>query len=100
LRAIVDTIKEPLLVLDPDLRVAAASRSFYQFFQIEPQETFGRGLYDLSNGEWDIAALRLLLGRIVPASEVMDDFEVEQEFPHIRRRTGNCTAAVSALASL
>lgn len=86
-RAIVDTVREPLLVLDPDLRVVAASRSFYKFFQIEPQEMLGKILYNLSNGEWDIAALRLLLDRIVPASEVMDDFEVEQEFPRIGQRT-------------
>lgn len=86
-RAIVDTVREPLLVLDRSLRVAAASRSFYTFFQIEPHETLGKMLYDLSNGEWDIAALRLLLDRIVPASEVMDDFEVGQEFPRIGQRT-------------
>jgi PAS domain S-box-containing protein len=86
-RAIVDTIRDPLLVLDRDLRIIAASRSFYTVFQTEPEETQGTMLYDLSNREWDIAALRLLLDRIVPASEVMEDFEVEQSFPRIGRRT-------------
>ena len=86
-RAIVDTVHEPLLVLDCDLRVVVASRSFYTTFQIGPEETQGKLLYDLSDGEWDIAALRLLLDRIVPASEVMEDFEVEQSFPRIGRRT-------------
>jgi chemotaxis protein methyltransferase CheR len=64
-----------------------ASRSFYSTFQIGPDETQGKLLYDLSNGEWDIAALRLLLDRILPTAEVMEDFEVEQSFPRIRRRT-------------
>jgi len=86
-RAIVDTIREPLLVLDRDLRVVVASRSFYTTFQLGPDETQGKLLYDLSNGEWNIAALRLLLERIAPASELMEDFEVEQSFPRIGRRT-------------
>ena len=64
-----------------------ASRSFYSTFQIGPDETQGELLYDLSNGEWDIAALRLLLDRILPTAEVMEDFEVEQSFPRIGRRT-------------
>jgi two-component sensor histidine kinase len=85
-RAIVDTVREPFLVLDRDLRVVVASRSFYTTFQIGPDETQGKLLYDLSDGEWDIAALRLLLDRIVPASEVMEGFEVEQWFPRIGRR--------------
>jgi chemotaxis protein methyltransferase CheR len=85
--AIVDTVREPLLVLDQELRVVAASRSFYLAFQLEPEETEGRMLYDLSEGEWNIPALRLLLERIVPSSEVMDDFEVEQSFPRIGQRT-------------
>jgi chemotaxis protein methyltransferase CheR len=86
-RAVVDTVREPLLVLDQDLRIIAASRSFYTIFQIGQEETQGRMLYDLHDGEWNIAALRLLLDRIVPAAEVMEDFEVEQEFPRIGRRT-------------
>ncbi|HEU4488379.1 MAG TPA: histidine kinase dimerization/phosphoacceptor domain -containing protein [Actinomycetota bacterium] len=86
-RAIVDTVHEPLLVLNEQLRVVVASRSFYTTFQIGPEETQGKLLYDLSDGEWNIAALRLLLDRIVPASEVMEDFEVEQVFPRIGRRT-------------
>ena len=86
-RAVVDTVREPFLVLDQDLRIIAASRSFYTDFQIGQEETQGQMLYDLQDGEWNIAALRLLLDRILPASEVMEDFEVEQEFPCIGRRT-------------
>jgi PAS domain S-box-containing protein len=86
-RAIVDTVREPLLVLDQDLRIIAASRSFYTKFETGQEETQGQMLYDLHDGEWNIAALRLLLDRILPSFEVMDDFEVEQEFPRIGRRT-------------
>lgn len=86
-RAVVDTVREPFLVLDQDLRIIAASRSFYTNFQIGQEKTQGQMLYDLDDGQWNIAALRLLLDRIVPASEVMEDFEVEQEFPRLGRRT-------------
>jgi PAS domain S-box-containing protein len=86
-RAIVDTVREPLLVLDSDLRIIAASRSFYTKFETGQEETQGQLVYDLHDGEWNIAALRLLLDRILPAAEVMEDFEVEQEFPPLGRRT-------------
>jgi PAS domain-containing protein len=62
-QAIVDTVREPLLVLDKDLRVIAASRSFYETFQADRQET---QLYTLGDGQWDIPALRTLLEKVVP----------------------------------
>jgi PAS domain-containing protein len=65
-QAIVDTVREPLLVLDKDLRVIAASRSFYETFQADRQETQGRLLYTLGDGQWDIPALRTLLEKVVP----------------------------------
>ncbi|MFN0194844.1 MAG: sensor histidine kinase [Aestuariivirga sp.] len=82
----VDTVREALLVLDANLRVVAASRSFYATFQTTPDETRGRMVYDLGAGEWNNAALRELLERIVPEHGVMDGFEVEQDFPRIGRR--------------
>src|ERR1700692_1143543 len=86
-QAIVDTVREPLLVLDKDLRVLAASRSFYSTFQVVPSITQGQLLYELGDGQWDIPGLRLLLERIVPEHGVMDDYEVEHEFPEIGTRT-------------
>jgi chemotaxis protein methyltransferase CheR len=86
-QAIVDTVREPLLVLDKDLRVIAASRSFYETFQADRQETQGRLLYTLGDGQWDIPALRTLLEKIVPEHSVMDGYEVEHDFPMIGRRT-------------
>ncbi len=85
-QAMVDTVRESLLVLDGNLSVIAASRSFYATFRTTPEETVGRMVYDLGSGEWNNPALRLLLDRIIPERGVMDNFEVEQEFPTIGRR--------------
>jgi oxalate decarboxylase len=84
-RAIVDTVREPLLVLDKNLRVLAASRSFYQTFKVAPSSTQGQLFYALGNGQWDIPGLRLLLEKIVPEHGVMEDYEVEHEFPESAR---------------
>jgi PAS domain S-box-containing protein len=83
---IVDTVREPLLILDATLRVRSANRAFYQKFHVSPGETEGRLIYELGNGQWDIPALRTLLEDIVPTSSVFDDFELEHTFPVIGRR--------------
>ena len=85
--AIVDTVREPLIVLDQDLRVVAASRSFYLTFKVNADDTQGKLLYDLGDGQWDIPKLRLLLGKIVPEQGAMENYEVEHDFPSIGRRT-------------
>ena len=85
-QAIVDTVRQPLLVLDKDLRVLAASRSFYLTFKVDRTDTQGKLLYALGDGQWDIPPLRLLLEKILPEQGVMDDFEVEHVFPAIGRR--------------
>jgi chemotaxis protein methyltransferase CheR len=86
-QAIVDTVREPFLVLDQELRVLAVSRSFYQTFKVSRADTQGRLLYALGDGQWDIPGLRLLLEKIVPERGEMADYEVEHEFPGIGRRT-------------
>ena len=73
---IVDTVREPLLILDATLRVRSANRAFYQTFHVSPAETEGRLIYELGNGQWDIPDLRTLLDDIVPKSSVFDDFEL------------------------
>ena len=83
---IVDTVREPLLILDATLRVRSANRAFYQTFHVSPAETEGRLIYELGNGQWDIPDLRTLLEDIVPKSSVFDDFELEHTFPDIGRR--------------
>ena len=85
--AIVDTVREPLIVLDQDLRVVAASRSFYLTFKVNADDTQGKLLYDLGAGQWDIPKLRLLLGKIVPEQGAMENYEVEHDFPSLGRRT-------------
>jgi PAS domain S-box-containing protein len=83
---IVDTVREPLLILDATLRVQSANRAFYQTFHVSPVETEGRLIYELGNGQWDIPDLRTLLEDIVPKSSVFDDFELDHTFPAIGRR--------------
>jgi chemotaxis protein methyltransferase CheR len=86
-QAIIDTVREPFLVLDDDLCVLAASRSFYQAFKVNQDETQGRPLYALGDGQWDIPKLRVLLEKIIPEHGVMEDYVVEHEFPGIGQRT-------------
>src|SRR5437588_8113448 len=83
---IVDTVREPLLMLDTTLRVRSANRAFYQTFHVSLEETENRLIYELGNGQWDIPALRTLLEDIVPKSSVFNDFELEHTFPIIGRR--------------
>jgi two-component sensor histidine kinase len=85
--AIVDTVREPLVVLDRDLRVVAASRSFYLTFKVNPDNTEGKLLYELGDGEWDIPKLRLLLEKIIPEHGTMENFEVEHDFLEVGHRT-------------
>ncbi|MGB7966950.1 MAG: histidine kinase dimerization/phosphoacceptor domain -containing protein [Methylocella sp.] len=85
-QAIVDTVREPLLVLDGDLRVLAVSRSYYLTFRVDRQDVLGRPLYALGDGVWQIPALRMNLEKIIPERAAMDAFEVEHEFPGIGRR--------------
>src|SRR3982751_3169021 len=83
---IVDTVREPLLILDTTLRVRSANRAFYQTFHVSSEETENRLIYELGNGQWDIPDLRTLLEDIVPKSSGFDDFELEHTFPVIGRR--------------
>src|SRR5271166_4080442 len=86
-QAIVDTVREPVLVMDEHARVIAANRSFYSLFKVSPQDTQGRLLYELGDGQWDIPKLRLLLEKIIPEHGVIEDYEVEHEFPGVGPRT-------------
>jgi PAS domain-containing protein len=83
--AIVDTVREPLLVLDKELRVLAASRSFYLTFNVTQDETEDRLLYELGDCQWDIPGLRTHLETIVPERGVMDAYEVDRQFPKLMR---------------
>src|SRR5439155_4658130 len=85
--SIVATVRQPLLVLDADLRVHTANRAFYDVFHVTPVETEGHLLYTLGNSQWDIPALRQLLGEVLSQHQVVEDFAVEQDFPILGRKT-------------
>ncbi len=89
-RQMADTVREPFLVLDETLRVLYASGPFYRRFEVSPDETLGRPLFELGNGQWDIPRLRELLGDLLRAEPdggaAVEDFPVEHEFESIGRR--------------
>ncbi len=84
---IVETVHEPLLVLDPSLRVMSANESFYRTFEVNPSETQGRFLYDLADRQWDIPRLRDMLENILRQGSAFSDFEVEHHFRQLGHRT-------------
>jgi PAS domain S-box-containing protein len=86
-QAIVDTIHDPLLVLDQNLRVVSANRAFCQTFRVNRQDIQDRPVYGLGDGQWDIPELRLLLEDVAPQHAVMEGFEVEHDWPVIGRRS-------------
>src|SRR5918992_799142 len=81
--SIIATVWEPLLVLDAELRVQRANRSFYQTFGVTEAETVDRLVYELGNGQWNIPQLRELLEDVLPQNYAFEDFEVEHDFPVI-----------------
>jgi PAS domain S-box-containing protein len=85
-RGIVETIREPLVVLDSHLRVVSANRSFYRSFKVSRNETEGQYLYDLGNRQWDIPTLRVLLEEMLPKKTSIEHFEVRHNFPSIGER--------------
>ncbi len=84
--SIVETVREPLVVLDTDLRVISVNHSFYQTFKVSPEDTKGKLIYDLGNRQWNISKLRVLLEEIIPRDNQFQNFEVDHEFPAIGRK--------------
>lgn len=91
-QGIVDTIADPMLVLDSSLCVQSASRAFFDTFQVDRYETIGRPLYELGNGQWDIPELRSLLTEVIPKATALVNYKVEHVFPSLGRRTMLLTA--------
>ena len=83
---ILGSVREPLVVLDSDLKVVKANHSFYQTFNVKPDETEGILIYDLGNRQWDIPKLRELLEDILPQNSMFNDFEVEHNFETVGRK--------------
>ncbi len=85
--SIVETVQDPLIVLDGQFRITSVNSAFYRRFQVKPEEVVGRVIFDLGNQQWDIARLRELLERILPTEVTFRDFRVEHNFPGIGQRT-------------
>ncbi len=84
---IIATLREPFVVLDKSLRVRTANAAFYRNFHASKENTEGRYVHDLGNGQWDIPQLRTLLPQVLSTSHPIEDFEVEHTFPTLGRRT-------------
>jgi len=84
---IVETVREPLLVLNSGMQVVSANRSFYETFHATPQETEGKLIYALGNKQWDIPGLHELLEDILTENTVIERYEIKHDFPEIGRRT-------------
>ena len=85
-KTIVDVVREPILILDKDLRVMTANDSFYRTFQVEKTDTENKVVYELGNGQWNIPALKKLLEDILPKNTFFKGFEVMHEFPSVGRK--------------
>jgi len=83
---IVNTVREPLLVLDGKLRVVSANRSFFKSFQVAAEDTLSKSIYDLGNRQWNIPALKQLLEKLLPEETEIEGFRVEHKFDKIGRR--------------
>ena len=91
-QGIVDTMQQPLLVLDRSFNVLSANVAFYRTFQTEPDHTVGKELFELGNGQWDIPELRKLLADVVPRATAIVGYEVDHVFPDLGERTMVVTA--------
>jgi two-component system, chemotaxis family, CheB/CheR fusion protein len=85
--AVVETIAEPLLVMDSKLHVTLANAAFYQKFQATREQTEGKLIFELGNGQWNIPALRELFEKVLPEKQTVDNFTVKHDFPQIGWRT-------------
>src|SRR3984957_4908914 len=86
IRTVVDTVREPFIILDEELKVISANKTFYTFFQVKPEDTEGKRVYDLGNGQWNIQKLKILLEDILPKNTHFEDFKVEHTFPKIGKK--------------
>ncbi len=87
IRSVVDTLREPFLILDKNLRVLSANKTFYSVFRVNREETEGKLVYSLGNGQWNIPKLKILLEDILPKNTFFEDFKVEHNFQTIGHKT-------------
>lgn len=80
---IVETVREPLIVLDDKIQVISANNSFYDKFKVIEENIKGKSLYTLGNNQWDIPELKELLAKILSKDQIFENFVVEHEFPQV-----------------
>ncbi len=85
--AIIDTIREPLLILDKSLKIKSANKAFYKTFKVSKQNIVRQSIFEIGNKQWNIAELKTLLGAILPKNKSFQDFEVIHDFPKLGKRT-------------
>lgn len=86
IKTVVDVVREPILILDKNLKVLVANEAFYEKFQVNTKETENKIVYELGNGQWDISSLRKLLENILPKNTFFKGYEVAHDFPEIGRK--------------
>jgi two-component system CheB/CheR fusion protein len=85
--AIVNTVREPLIVLNDELQVVSCNRRFYQVFDANASQTEGASLFDLAGVQWDVSELRLLLEEILPEKKAVDNFRLSASISHVGHRS-------------
>lgn len=96
--AIVETVREPLVVLDSELNVKSVNKGFLTTFHVSEKETVGKKIFDLGNGQWNVPALSKLLLQVLPNKKSIEDFEVSHVFPHIGQKIMLLNARTIVLA--
>jgi|GEM_PF-405710 PAS domain S-box-containing protein len=84
---IFNTVRDAILILDENMKVLSANRSFFSIFKVDSANTIGALLYDLGNGQWNIPSLRMLLEDILPKNDTVDDYEIKHNFESIGHKT-------------
>lgn len=92
IQSIVDTIRDPLVVLESDLTVVTASKAFLTMFEITQAQAYGRRVSELGQHQWDVPALRHLLDKVLPENKPFENFEIEDVFPGLGLRVFNLNA--------
>lgn len=85
--AIVETVREPLIILDGNLRIKTANKAFFDAFKVAKKETYNKLIFELGNGQWDIPELKKLLKKILPRNSYFENFEVTHKFDDIGTKT-------------
>src|SRR5476651_1541256 len=91
-KSIVDTIRDPLVVLENNMTIVTASKAFLTIFGITEAETRGRRVSELGQHQWDVPALRHLMDKVLPENKPIESFEIEDDFPGLGRRVFNLNA--------